>query len=303
MFRLSILFIISFLIYNNLGFKIITQNNFKKCWVVSMKNNINHNYYESKNKNQEEYIKQLNNNKVKLLIAVGPAGTGKTLFACQKAINELKNKNIDKIIITRPTKFNDKDEELGFLPGNIDKKMEPWLKPIFDIFEEFYNTNEINLLLKNKKIEICPLLFMRGRTFKNTLIIADEMQNSSPSMMKTLLTRIGINSKLIITGDLKQSDIKTTNGLYDFIDKYEKNKIKYSSIKIINFVNNDVERSELVKNIIDIYDDNKNDLINTTNLINTKININNNKHNKTITSDCALIPYELLYSKNSKYIN
>ena len=226
MFRLSILFIILFLIYNNLGFKIITQNKFKKCLTVSMKNNINYNYYESKNKNQDEYIKQLNNNKVKLLIAVGPAGTGKTLFACQKAINELKNNNIDKIIITRPTKFNDKyeDEELEFIPCNIDKKIEHWLKPIFDIFEEFYNTNEINLLLKNKKIEICPILFMCGRTFKNTLIIADEMQNSTPTMMKTLLTRIGINSKLIITGDLKQSDIITTNGLYDFIEKYETNK-------------------------------------------------------------------------------
>lgn len=280
MLSVLIFFFVLFLINNNFGYKIVSLNKFKKCSTISMKkNNNDNNYYKSKNKNQEEYIKQLNNDKVKLLIAVGPAGTGKTLFACQKAINELKNKNIDKIIITRPTRFND-EEELGFLPGNIDKKMEPWLKPIFDIFEEFYNTNEINLLLKNKKIEICPLLFMRGRTFKNTLIIADEMQNCSPSLMKTLLTRIGINSKLIITGDLKQSDIKTTNGLYDFIEKYEKNKIKYSNIKIINFVNNDVERSELVKNIIDIYDNNNllntTNLINSTNLIKTKIITNNN---------------------------
>jgi len=147
------------------------------------------------------------------------------------------------------------DEEIGFLPGNINKKMDPFTKPMFDIFTEFYKKQEIDNMIQNNIIEISPLGLMRGRTFKNSIIIADEMQNSLPSQMYMLTTRIGENSKMIITGDLLQSDLKVKNGLHDFIEKYN----DFSSIKsvndihIVNFDNKDVERSQIVKTILEMY--------------------------------------------------
>jgi phosphate starvation-inducible PhoH-like protein len=206
--------------------------------------------YKPKTIHQESYLKYLNNDDTKIIISIGPAGTGKTLLACQKAIMQMKSEELDKIIITRPIVTI--EEDIGFLPGNINKKMDPWTKPIFDIFLEYYSKTEIDMLLNNGKIEICPLVFMRGRTFKNSFIIADEMQNSSPNQMQMLVTRLGINSRMVITGDLNQTDIKKENGLNDFIKKVE----FYNNtelIKIIRFDSNDIERSEIVKKVIEIY--------------------------------------------------
>ena len=121
--------------------------------------------YSPKSANQETYVKYLNDDGNKIIISCGPAGTGKTLFACQKAITQLKTQEIDKIVITRPVVTV--EEDIGFLPGNIIKKMDPWTKPLFDIFLEYYSKSELDLMLNNCKIEICPLAFMRGRTFKN----------------------------------------------------------------------------------------------------------------------------------------
>lgn len=227
------------------------------------------NIYKPKTQGQNDYLKLINNNDIKLLFAVGPAGTGKTLFACQKAILELKKKNIDKIVITRP--IVTLDEDIGFLPGNIINKMDPWTKPIFDIFSEYYSAIKLADLLKNNKIEICPLVFMRGRTFKNSIIIADEMQNSTPKQMKMLTTRTGENSRMIITGDLKQTDILSNNGLDDFISKYNSYEFKKNNlmefknntgdnneentdqIKIHYLSNDDIKRSRVIKKIIEIY--------------------------------------------------
>ena len=206
--------------------------------------------YVPKSENQIKYVEYLNDNANKIIISVGPAGTGKTLFSCQKAICQLKNEEINRIIITRP--LVTVEEELGFLPGNIVSKMDPWTKPIFDIFMEYYSKQDIDLMVNNGKIEICPLAFMRGRTFKNSFILADEMQNSSPNQMKMLLTRIGVNSRLVITGDLNQTDIKGENGLNDFVSKTKAfNETKL--IKVINFENGDIERSEIVQKVIEIY--------------------------------------------------
>jgi phosphate starvation-inducible PhoH-like protein len=281
-----------------------------------MKKNSNSNYniYNGKNINQDEYIKFLNDDKVKLIFSIGPAGTGKTLLACQKAINELKNNNIERIIITRP--LIGSDDDIGFLPGKLEKKMEPWTKPIFDVFREFYSIKDIQEMIKEEKIEICPLLFMRGRTFKNCFIIADEMQNSNPIQMRMLLTRIGLGSKLVITGDLEQTDINGFNGLEDFLNKFDKfkkfNKINMSNynqslidqienIKIINFSNKDVERSDIVKNILLIYNQNIIDNLNSINNLNSTNNFTLKK-NLTLSqkfniddrtnSDAALIPYK-----------
>jgi phosphate starvation-inducible PhoH-like protein len=226
--------------------------------------------YKPKTQNQELYYKYLKNNDIKLLFCVGPAGTGKTLFACDRAINELKNNKISKIILTRPVV--PVEEDIGFLPGSLNKKMDPWVRPIMDIFEEYYSTKEIETMMQKNIIEISPLAYMRGRTFKNAFIIADEMQNSSPNQMLMLTTRLGINSKMVITGDLKQSDKGFHSGLSDFINKYKtfynyKNSImtinntinlngtyQYNGIVMIEMRLQDIERSDIVKQILEIYE-------------------------------------------------
>jgi phosphate starvation-inducible PhoH-like protein len=233
----------------------------KKNMMLYMKKNghVLLNKYIPKTEKQTKYVKYLDDNNVKIIISHGPAGTGKTLFACQKSIIQLKKEEISKIIITRP--LVTVEEELGFLPGDIIKKMDPWTKPIFDIFLEYFSKAELDLMLNNNKIEICPIAFMRGRTFKNAFIIADEMQNSSPNQMKMLTTRLGDNSRLVITGDLQQSDIKwkngLNNGLNDFINKVNNYKVKNDCsnlISLVEFEKRDVERSDIVKQVIDIYD-------------------------------------------------
>ena len=240
---------------NTLGF--LKKNTYCKNANIISLNSIkykNTDIYIPKNNRQEEYVKYLSDDKIKLIFSIGSAGTGKTLFACQKAITELKNNNIDKIVITRP--IVTVEEDIGFLPGVLNQKMEPWVKPFIDIFEEYYSPSELNALILNNKIEISPLLFMRGRTFKNCIIIADEMQNSSPNQMKMLLTRIGSKCKMIITGDPAQSDIFKENGLNDFVKKFNscKSSDKFSEIRIVNFSNEHVERSKIVSNILNIYD-------------------------------------------------
>jgi phosphate starvation-inducible PhoH-like protein len=206
---------------------------------------------EPKNEKQEEYVKLLHNVNHKLLFATGPAGTGKTLLACTAAISGLVDGHYDKIVITRPAV--NVEENLGFLPGDISEKMDPYLKPIFDVFQECYSQSHINYMMKEKIIEICPLAFMRGRTFRNSFIIADEMQNSSVSQMKMILTRLGFGSKMVVTGDLNQHDRKyVDNGLKDILKKIE-NK-NYKRIRTIEFGTNDIERSQIVKDIIEIYE-------------------------------------------------
>ena len=213
---------------------------------------VNH-FYKAKSLNQQNYINAINNEDIKIVAGVGPAGCGKTLFACLQAVNYLKSNKVEKIILTRPVVSV--DEELGFLPGNINKKMDPWTKPMFDIFSEFYKKQEIDNMVHNNVIEISPLGLMRGRTFKNAIVIADEMQNSLPSQMFMLTTRIGENSKMIITGDLLQSDLKVKNGLYDFIEKYNSYSLikSVNNINIIKFDNSDIERSQIVKTILEMY--------------------------------------------------
>jgi phosphate starvation-inducible PhoH-like protein len=197
-------------------------------------------------------------------------------------MDELKKNNIDKIIITRPVV--PVEEELGFLPGNLEKKMDPWTRPIFDIFLESYSKLELNTMIKNNIIEISPLGFMRGRTFKNSFIIADEMQNSSPAQMLMLLTRVGINSKIVITGDLAQSDRIENNGLKDFIQKLKSNKLP-ENFYLIEMEDNDIQRSKLVNDVLNLYKP-------IPNLIIKKNKLNESIENNDITiyNDSALIP-------------
>lgn len=197
---------------------------------------------------QEEYVEALL--KKRMVFAVGPAGTGKTLLGVLRAIQALRTQEVQKIILTRPAVSV--DEKHGFLPGDLNAKMEPWTRPIFDVFEEYYGLVETKRMLDEGVIEIAPLGFMRGRTFKYSYIIADEMQNATPDQMKMLLTRIGVGSSMILTGDLKQHDRGfDKNGLKDFLDRLSLNR--KSSMAICKFGREHIERDPLVAEVLEIY--------------------------------------------------
>jgi phosphate starvation-inducible PhoH-like protein len=209
--------------------------------------------YLPRTPNQELYVNHLANSSVSIVLGIGPAGSGKTMFACQAAVQAMKKGDIDKVILTRPI-VSVEDEQLGFLPGSIIQKMDPWTRPIFDTLMEFYSKHEIDTMVRNGVIEISPLAFMRGRTFKNAFIIADEMQNSTPNQMLMLASRIGDGSKMVITGDLLQSDRCQDNGLKDLMEKLEKTR-PLDTIKTVKLIADDVQRSAIVRQILDIYSD------------------------------------------------
>lgn len=202
-----------------------------------------------RNVNQETYLATLQNQRKDIVFAIGPAGTGKTLIGVIMAIRAFKEKQVDKIVITRPAVSV--DEKHGYLPGNLEQKMEPWTRPIFDVFAEYFFKHEIKGMIEEDVIEIAPLAYMRGRTFKNAFIIADEMQNATPSQMKMLLTRIGKGSRMVVTGDLQQADRMTSNGLLDFTQKVKSKNL--DRLAVCNFEKGDVERHEAVKEVLDIY--------------------------------------------------
>lgn len=202
---------------------------------------------------QEEYIELLLNEEKLIVFATGPAGTGKTMLAMLAAIKAFKEGQVEKIILTRPAVGVD-DEQHGFLPGTINEKMEPWTRPLFDVMHEHWSPKETARMLDEQIIEISPLAYMRGRTFKDAYIIADEMQNATPSQMKMLLTRLGQDSKMVVTGDTRQADRKEyDNGLLDFkrlVDAYAE-KSKY--IAGVEFTGKDIQRHPAVAEVLRIY--------------------------------------------------
>jgi phosphate starvation-inducible PhoH-like protein len=204
-----------------------------------------------RNVRQEDYLELLDDSQKAIVLATGPAGTGKTMLAVQKGIQKFDAGEIDRIVVTRPAVSV--DEQHGFLPGDINKKMEPWTRPIFDFLEEHYSPKHVLLMLENKEIEISPLAYMRGRTFKRCWIVADEMQNATAEQMKMLLTRIGEGSKIVVTGDLNQHDRGyQNNGLKDFTEKLSPDQ-KY--IGTVHFKKQDIERHPAVAEILTIYKD------------------------------------------------
>lgn len=204
-----------------------------------------------KSLNQEKFILALMDNQTDIVIVSGPAGTGKTYLAMLAAIRALRNKEVDRIVLTRPAVGVD-DEKHGFLPGDLNQKMEPWTRPLFDVLREYYSMKEIHQMLEEQIIEISPLAFMRGRTFKNSYIIADEMQNATPSQMKMIMTRIGEGSKLIIGGDIEQTDRKTNdNGLLDLQNKLSKQEVE--GLRSCEFHVGDVQRHRMVEHVLKLY--------------------------------------------------
>ena len=214
------------------------------------KANFESRFTQPKNKHQEQYFATLKNKQRKIIVASGPAGTGKTLFATEFGVKYFLLGVYEKLIFTRPSVTV--DEELGFLPGTLEEKMAPWVRPIYDVLYTFLSPREVQELMEEKIIEIAPLGFMRGRTFKNAWIVADEMQNSTISQMKMLLTRLGENSRLVITGDLEQNDrAGEINGMDDFLNKFKGRRS--SSISSFEFDRTDIQREEVVKEVLDIY--------------------------------------------------
>ena len=208
---------------------------------------------QARNANQKIYLSKLQNDEKSIVFAIGPAGTGKTMLAVQHGIKLFQDGVVDKIVITRPAVSV--DEDLGFLPGDLNEKMAPWTRPIFDVFGEYYQAKEVARMLEEGTIEISPLAYMRGRTFKNAYIVADEMQNATTNQMKMLLTRLGENSKMVVTGDLAQADRLSDNGLINFCNLLS-GKPGLKHIDVIQFDQKDIERHEAVKEVLTIYGDN-----------------------------------------------
>ena len=203
-----------------------------------------------KNLNQETYIDQLEDPHVNVVFAVGAAGTGKTMLATYAGIKAIKEGAVKKIIITRPAVSV--DEQHGFLPGTLVDKMQPWVLPILDYFYEFYSKKQVADMIEVGMIDIVPLAYMRGRTFHNSWIIADEFQNSTPNQMKMLLTRIGQNSKIVVTGDIQQHDRGfEANGLKDVINRLQNKR----GLALCKFGDADVERHPIIETILDMYKD------------------------------------------------
>ena len=195
-----------------------------------------------KTSGQCEYMLALRSSKP-IVIGTGPAGSGKTMLACQIATEHISKHPRARVVLTRPIVAV--DEDMGYLPGDMDQKMEPWTRPMYDIFEQSMTHNQMD-----RCISIEPLGYMRGRTFHHTLIIADEMQNSTPNQMKLLLTRIGDGTKIIVTGDLEQSDLEGDNGLENLVYKMQCTELDY--IQHVEMGDDDIVRHPAVKEVLGI---------------------------------------------------
>lgn len=201
--------------------------------------------------NQEQYILSLTNENTDVVVVTGPAGTGKTYLAMLAAIKAYREKTVDRIVLTRPAVGVD-DEKHGFLPGDLNAKMEPWTRPLLDVLREFYSVKEIEYMLQEQIVEIAPLAFMRGRTFKNSFIILDEAQNATPSQVKMLLTRIGVGSKIVVTGDIEQTDRrKPDNGLMDL--EHRLKTMGIPGLEICKFDHRDIQRHSIIEHVIKLY--------------------------------------------------
>jgi phosphate starvation-inducible PhoH-like protein len=202
---------------------------------------------------QEEYIDLLTDPQQTIVFATGPAGTGKTMLAVMAAVRAYKAGEVKKIVITRPAVGVD-DEKHGFLPGDLNSKMEPWTRPIMDVMVEYYSPKDIARMLDEQVIEISPLAYMRGRTFKQSWIVADEMQNATPNQMKMLLTRLGDGSRMVVTGDTRQADRKDPdNGLLNFqrlVDNYTQG---CQHIAGVEFSGRDIHRHPAVVEVLKLY--------------------------------------------------
>ena len=203
-------------------------------------------------RNQERLVLALQDDSQHIVVTAGPAGTGKTFLAMLAAVKAFRNGDVDRIVLTRPA-VGVEGEEHGFLPGDLNQKMDPWVRPLTDILREYYRQPDIAAMIAEQTIEIAPLGFMRGRTFKNCYIIADEMQNATPNQCKMLMTRIGENSKIVLTGDTDQADRRVAdNGLADILTRLKKGGVK--GISLCEFESKDIQRHHMITHILKMYE-------------------------------------------------
>ena len=201
-----------------------------------------------KGKNQQKYLEVISNKE--LIFGIGPAGTGKTYLAVAAAVNELITGKVEKVVVTRPAV--EAGEKLGFLPGDLSQKVDPYLRPLYDALFQTLGFKETYKLIENNVIEIAPLAFMRGRTLNKSFIILDEGQNTTPEQMKMFLTRFGYGSKVIVTGDLTQIDLPKdiTSGLIHALDILR----ELEDVGLVRFSSKDVARHSLVQKIVEAYE-------------------------------------------------
>jgi phosphate starvation-inducible PhoH-like protein len=188
-----------------------------------------------------------------IVVTAGPAGTGKTYLAMLAAVRAFRKGECKRIVLTRPA-VGVENEQHGFLPGDLNQKMDPWVRPLTDILREYYRQPDIQAMIQEQTIEIAPLAFMRGRTFKSAYIIADEMQNATPSQCKMLMTRIGEGSKIVITGDTNQADRRIAdNGLADILTRLKKGGVQ--GISLCEFESKDIQRHPIIGSVLRLYAD------------------------------------------------
>jgi phosphate starvation-inducible PhoH-like protein len=206
-----------------------------------------------RNIHQEEYLEYLLDPNKSVVIATGPAGTGKTVLAMMVGVKMLLEKKVSKLILTRPMVSVLGEEHLGALPGTLEEKMDPWVRPLMDVLLEHYGMRDIETMIYNRVIEIVCLSHLRGRNFKDAFIIADELQNSTISQCKMLLTRLCENAKIVLTGDNRQSDRRDSdNGLLHFktlLSNFPNSRY----ISSVDFGYKDIERSKVVSEVLKIY--------------------------------------------------
>ncbi len=203
---------------------------------------------KAKTPTQKLYVDRIQRNDI--VFAIGPAGTGKTYLAVAMAVAALKNRQVNKIVLARPAV--EAGESLGFLPGDMKEKVDPYLRPLYDALDDMLPSEKLKNYMERRVIEIVPLAYMRGRTLNNAFVILDEAQNATAMQMKMFLTRLGVNSKAIVTGDVTQIDLplKISSGLVQIQDVLR----DIQGIDFVYFDRNDVVRHRLVKEIIDAYD-------------------------------------------------
>ena len=200
-----------------------------------------------KSKKQSEYLRALL--KEDIILSLGPAGTGKSYLAVSAAVNMFMEKKVEKVILSRPAVVA--GERLGFLPGDLKEKVDPYLQPLYDALNDLYGYEKVQRKIETGEIEIAPLAFMRGRTLKNSFAILDEAQNASLTQIKMFLTRIGENSKIVVNGDPSQVDLMNKN--HSGLLQSKKNLQNITEVKCIEFDHTDVVRHPLVSKIIQAY--------------------------------------------------
>ena len=216
---------------------------------VSQLKVIDNKFIKVKNLNQFKYVETIDNSTI--TFGIGPAGTGKTFLAVASAVKMYSENKIKKIVLTRPAV--EAGERLGYLPGDLSQKIDPYLVPLFDSLEYFFGNETLQYLIDKRNIEIVPLAYMRGRTLNDACIILDEAQNATISQIKMFLTRLGENSKMIITGDETQIDLN--NRTFSGLKKTRKTLSKIEEVSVLEFENTDIVRNKIVSKILEIFPD------------------------------------------------